>query len=348
MLKNKLIIIQWANSFGGLEKITSSYEDLFIDRSPLVLIFEYHKTGIKYKNYLLISKSKKISFFIKYFKFVLKNKEKIFHFQIRDITLLILTYFLGARKIVCQFHGCRATKKIHEKLLWIFLEKRIKIISNSLYSKNEIKTKYSVTKNISVIPNFINEKEFLYSKRTYNKGKFIVTYAGRLSRGKNLALLLETAKVIKQDYYDIEFRIYGDGPEKENLLFIIKELALENVVTIYPFNDNINQIYNESHLFIFLSLFETFGNVVAEAILTGLPVLCYKIPPLAEFITDDSLFFTKKNPNLIASRIIDIRNNYSNVNENLLNVHDHLKNHINNKKIFTEINNIYNQFEGPK
>ena len=344
-MKSEIVFVQWNNGFGGLEKITTYYESIFINRNSKVLLFEYHQSGFQYKNYKLIDKSKKIRFLTEFIKFTRQRRDFLFHFQIPEIFLLLLTYLLGVRKIVCQFHGCHTSRKLPEKLLWKFLERKIRIIVNSKYSKNEIKKKYWLTRDITIIPNFIDEKEFVYNERNYNEEKFIVTYAGRLAKGKNLLLLLETAKHIKDDKNEIEFRIYGEGPEMENLKLKVREFSIENKVKFFPFSKNIAQIYKESHLFIFMSLFETFGNVVVEAILTGLPVLCYKIPSLAEFIHDDYFFFSEKNPHLIASRIIEMKDNYSISNEKLITVHDAVKKYISNSKIIADIENIYVQLE---
>jgi len=344
-MKNSLVFIQWSNGFGGLEKITTYYESIFVDRKPLVLLFEYQKAGFQYNNFIFINKKQKLGSLIDYIKFVYRRKNSIFHFQQPDKYLILLTYLLGARKIICQFHGCHTTPKLHEKFVWKFLERKIKIIVNSSYSKNEIKKKYWLTRDITIIPNFIDEKEFVYSARNYNDGKFIVTYAGRLSKGKNLMLLLEAIKYIKDEKDDLEFRIYGEGPEMENLKLKVREFSIENMLKFFPFSKNIAQIYNDSHLFIFPSLYETFGNVVAEAILTGLPVLCYKIPTLAEFIHDDYFFFLEKNPHLVASRIIEMKDNYSLGNGKLKTVHDSVKKYISNSRIIADIENIYEQLE---
>jgi glycosyltransferase involved in cell wall biosynthesis len=343
-MKNKIVYIQWANGFGGLEKITSYYENMFLDRNPIVIFFDFREIGFSYKNYIFFDKNQKLTFFFKYLKFVASNKNKILHFQIPEVGLILFAYLIGHRKIVCQFHGCYTPRKKPEKIVWRFLQNNIQIISNSEYTKNEIRKKYSATKNISIIPNYIDENEFLFTKRQLSNEKFVVTYAGRLSKGKNISLLLDIVKIL-DSYENIEFRIYGDGPEKLNLLSKIEHLNIADKIKIFPFSANIYNIYKDSNLFIFLSLYETFGNTVAEAILTGLPVLCYKIPPLAEFLKDDYFFVENQDAEEIASKIIYIKNNYLETNEKLESVYHFVKLFLNNQNIHNQIENIYKKLD---
>lgn len=343
-MNNDLIFVQESNGFGGLEKITKDYESLLKDYNPLVALILYHKNGIQYKNSYSFKKESRLDFIKEYLSFVNKRKNSIFHLQLAGTPILFLTYLGGARKIVYHIHGTYSKRNFIEKRIWKFLENRIRIIANSNHTKDEIIKKYGVRNNIYIIPNLINEKEFIFHKREYSGERFVITYAGRFTKGKNLNLLLETAKLLNCTYNNIEIRIVGDGPEKKNLISRIKELSLESDVKILPFTDDISKIYHESHLFIFLSLFESFGNVVAEAILTGLPVLCYKIPSLTEFVKDDFFFFDKKEPNLIAERILEFKENYQCANDKLKNEYVFLKDFLDNRKIVNQLENLYKEF----
>ena len=124
----------------------------------------------------------------------------------------------------------------------------------------------------------------------------------------------------------------------------INELSLEQDIKLLPFTNEIDKIYMESELFIFLSLYESFGNVVAEAILTGLPVLCNRIPALTELISDDMFFIKDLNPALIAERIIWFKENYTKAVEKLKPIYSYLKNYLNNERIIKEIEILYNEF----
>lgn len=86
---------------------------------------------------------------------------------------------------------------------------------------------------------------------------------------------------------NIRLTLVGDGPEKENLIGLIKELEIESVVNLIDWieREKLETIYNESHVFLFPS-HEGAGMVVAEALCHGLPVLCFDNDGPGEFINN--------------------------------------------------------------
>lgn len=59
--------------------------------------------------------------------------------------------------------------------------------------------------------------------------------------------------------------LMGDGEYKEKLLYLIKELNVENAVTVLPFNINPYKYISKSSLFVLSSSFEGFPIVLSEA-----------------------------------------------------------------------------------
>lgn len=122
-----------------------------------------------------------------------------------------------------------------------------KDFSDNIINKNVKKEK------ISLIPNWVDEKETAYVEKENNiifknydidKSKFIVQYSGNMGYQQNLEMVLETAKGLKE-YKDILFVMIGDGVNKEKLLEIKDKNKLENVMFI-PFQDKkyISHVYS--------------------------------------------------------------------------------------------------------
>jgi len=101
--------------------------------------------------------------------------------------------------------------------------------------------------------------------------KISLLYVGRLAREKNLSLLIESFKRLNQKYKKkIELIITGDGPELSRL----KNEMPENVIfTGFKNGIELSQIYASADIFAFPSVTETYGNVVIEAMASGLPVV---------------------------------------------------------------------------
>lgn len=343
-MTNEIIYIQWDSYFGGLERISQLYEEKFARMNPLVVILSPTKIGFSYKNVHIFKERTKVSFLFKYFMFIKKYNKSIIHIQYAGTSILFIAYLAGAAKILFHFHGTQFPNKTVNKLIWRFMMNKTIIVANSLHTHNVIRKKLGIKKHIEIIPNLIETDKFKFIERTYTNSKFIITYAGRFDLGKNIALILDSARELNSMDSQIEFLLVGDGPEKENIQRKIKANSLESSVRLMPYTEDILNIYYKSHLFVFASRYESFGNVVAEAILTGLPVLCYKIPALTELITDNFFFFEDENPKLLAEKILYIKNNYKMINDRLKDVHKYLNDYIDNEKIIDKLNSIYKSF----
>jgi glycosyltransferase involved in cell wall biosynthesis len=70
----------------------------------------------------------------------------------------------------------------------------------------------------------------------------------------------------------INYRIVGEGPELSNLAALVKELGVEGHVSLLGWRDNINEILKDSDVLFHLSLFESYGQILMEARLSGVPI----------------------------------------------------------------------------
>jgi glycosyltransferase involved in cell wall biosynthesis len=79
--------------------------------------------------------------------------------------------------------------------------------------------------------------------------------------------------------------LVGDGPYKNYLQRLVKELELDNAVQFIEWlhRSDFKKLYAQSHVFLFPS-HEGAGMVVAEALSFGLPVLCFSNAGPGEFI----------------------------------------------------------------
>ena len=100
-------------------------------------------------------------------------------------------------------------------------------------------------------------------------------YTGRLSREKNLALLLQAFRRLAAQRPDVRLVLVGDGPLRENLERTVAEWGLSGRVrltgAVPP--DRIAGFYRAADVYVFPSVTETQGLVVVEAMAAGLPVV---------------------------------------------------------------------------
>ena len=115
-------------------------------------------------------------------------------------------------------------------------------------------------------PNFRNPS----FKQIYNcEGQKVVLFVSRLVKEKELDTLIRVYHRFQSERADVTFMITGDGPFKSYL-----EKHMPNAIfTGKRTKRELAEIYASSDIFIFPSITETFGNVVLEAIASGLPAV---------------------------------------------------------------------------
>ncbi|NKN33985.1 glycosyltransferase family 1 protein [Marichromatium bheemlicum] len=98
-----------------------------------------------------------------------------------------------------------------------------------------------------------------------------VLYVGRIAAEKNLALACAAFEAIRTERPGARFVLVGDGPELARL----RRTAPDYVCTGAKTGQALSAHYASGDLFLFPSETETFGNVVTEAMASGLPVIAY-------------------------------------------------------------------------
>lgn len=157
------------------------------------------------------------------------------------------------------------------------------IIVPSNFMKTVLK-RYQVKKNISVIPNGYNLKQFSSKKIIDWRKKYkipkdgkVLLYVGRIAKEKNLYFLINIFNKLQKKYNDIYLMITGDGPEKERLIQYTSSKKLSDKIRFTGFINykDIHNIFSLADIFVFPSKTETQGLVLIEAMLNNLPVVSF-------------------------------------------------------------------------
>ncbi|MDF7808181.1 glycosyltransferase [Pontiellaceae bacterium B12219] len=132
--------------------------------------------------------------------------------------------------------------------------------------------------NIDVMPRGINREKFNPSFRNrsmwadYNRnGSFKFIYAGRISKEKNIEVMLKAFMKLVEAGCDADLIVVGDGPQRDELQLKYNDPQI--VFTGYLYGEELAKAYASADLFVFPSLTDTFGNVVLEAHASGLPAI---------------------------------------------------------------------------
>lgn len=119
----------------------------------------------------------------------------------------------------------------------------------------------------------LKRNAYFYDQFRRRRGhkKIKCLYTGRVALEKDLDILLESIAIVNQDHQQqVEFFIVGDGPERKHL----QENAPNNVYfTGFLSGSQLTAAYASADIFTFPSSTETLGNVVLEAMASGLPII---------------------------------------------------------------------------
>ena len=151
------------------------------------------------------------------------------------------------------------------------------------------------------------------------KGKILVS-VGRLDDNKNQIYQLKLMQILNKQISDIHLFILGDGENFALLSKKIVELNLVDNVHLLGWQVNIYPYIKYADALVHTSFFESFGNVIVEALAFETPVVCSFVDDVQMEITNSKLLCLIKNINTdnMVSEIklaLSIKENQNNIVE---------------------------------
>ncbi|MBI5699422.1 glycosyltransferase family 4 protein [Candidatus Saganbacteria bacterium] len=139
--------------------------------------------------------------------------------------------------------------------------------------------------------------------------EFTIGYFGRMTQEKGIEDLIAAGKQLDFPY---QFFFVGNGPVKPRLQSQVPEAIWLDAVT----PNEISSYYSALDVLVLPSRTtktwkEQFGRVLVEAMLCGVPVIGSSSGEIPKVIGDAGLVFAEQNPEALAKRITEIRNNTS-------------------------------------
>lgn len=188
----------------------------------------------------------------------------------------------GSKKIL-EVHFSRFKRKQYERKGLLGIIDRIlskqdlktaKSYDHFVVLTNEDKGYWGMDKNISVIPNALNNTfRNIDLKETERTNKIIAV--GRLAHQKHFSELIHIFSAIHDKAPDWGLEIIGNGPDKDRLQKLIDGLGLKSKVTLSPVTSTIQEKYLTAGIYAMTSRYEGLPMVLLEAQACGLPIISY-------------------------------------------------------------------------
>lgn len=302
--KIKILHIIYQLSTGGLENglvnlINSLPEDKYEHHILSLTTASHFKDRIKSANCIVSCLEKKPGplfwYYAKIFHIIKRYQPDIVH--TRNLATIECQFLAFLARVPIRLHGEHGRdttdlkgenkKNLRLKTLLKPFIHRFIPLSKELESK--LIEKVGVTKaKITQIYNGVNINRFQsVNKRikNYQAEPFVIATVGRLQPVKNFSILIKAFTILKQEV-DTELKLWivGDGPLKESLLALCKDLNVEKDVIFWGERHDIPELLQQTDLFVLPSLIEGISNTILEAMGCGLPVVATDVGGNPELI----------------------------------------------------------------
>lgn len=196
-------------------------------------------------------------------------------------------FFIFGRKIKyivpsVYFYQDKSFKQVLNILVQFFavlLSKKIFVFSDNV--KNQI-DKFSLNLSNPIKIN-VGINRYKFDRNIHNKSEILIQYnipedkkiilcLGRFAKVKNFHMAIQAIAYLPTDYHLL---MVGSGPELSVYKHLIKDLQIENRVSIIEGTDSPELFYSVSDIFLMLSSYEAFGQVLLEAAAANLDIVAF-------------------------------------------------------------------------
>lgn len=179
----------------------------------------------------------------------------------------------------------------YDRLFKEVLPKFNKIVAVSKGVMDDFNKIYYLEDTTMVIGNYVdvNKIKKMAKGKKKNSKKLNFVSVGRLHPMKGYDRLLDAVICLKKDNLlnNVVFKIYGDGPIKDDLNNKIIEGKIDNCFKLMGYTDNPYECISEGDMFILPSIYEAFGLVIVESMTLKVPVLATNNSATDELIKSD-------------------------------------------------------------
>lgn len=312
--KKKILHVLHSLEKGGITSFVEELVKLNASTNTMHHILVWQKEPHKDYEFNFIDISK-VSNKKQQFKLSIKAYDKIFVHSL--MPFMVLSLYQRKKDVYLFQHGITfgsGTTVLIKKIYYFCIINvlRFKVISSSNFAEQKLLDKVKVMdKSLLQIIGFgidvVNKsKSHCFSDTCLNIG-----FAGRLVDQKKVTRVFDAFKHLEKDVI-VKFHIAGDGPLLKHLQKLSEIYSSTNILIIFHgLVTDMDLFYSKLDLFILPSVKESFGLVVLEALVRGVPVIVYKDSgACVEFIVNGQNGYVVEDAVELAEKI----NHFSDIN----------------------------------
>jgi L-malate glycosyltransferase len=184
--------------------------------------------------------------------------------------------------IITTLHGTDITlvgkDKSFEPVVSFSLNQSNAVTAVSASLKDDTYEHFRVTRNIDVIPNFIDFDRFSKQAKEHFKkavapgGEKILIHTSNFRKVKRVEDVVRVYGKVKE-HLNVKLLLVGDGPERQNIEQLCRDLQLCDGISFLGKQDAVEEVLSISDLFLMPSETESFGLAALEAMACEVPVV---------------------------------------------------------------------------
>ena len=281
-----MIVVPYLSD-GGAERVASLWAN-FLSKNYQVLLLTYYTVNNEYSVDKNVERKTLVTTKNEYDKISFMKKIKIIRNYIDSFGPDVIIPFLSHTNIAVSLANKRKKTVVFQTIRnnpWLnpgskffrflrnhFIKKEKKLIIQN-NEQGEYFKKYNFKKYVVCNPVNPATMEINSIKISYDKIKKIIA-VGRLHEQKNYKMMIDSIYDLVFIYkMNVILDIYGDGPQKKELIDYINMRNMTNYVFLKGRCDDIISIEKDYDLFLMTSNYEGFPNALLEAMAVGLPVI---------------------------------------------------------------------------
>jgi N-acetyl-alpha-D-glucosaminyl L-malate synthase BshA len=189
-------------------------------------------------------------------------------------------------KVVTTLHGTDSylvgLHPSYKEVTQFSMQQSDALTAVSEYLKERTMTEFDISREICVIPNFVDPQRFRRLKK--DREQKIVCHSSNFRPIKRIPDIVKAFKIISEEI-DCRLSLIGDGPERFKAEKMVNNLGISESVEFLGNVRNVQEVLGKSDLFLLPSDDESFGLAALEAMSCEVPVVASNVGGLKELIS---------------------------------------------------------------
>jgi glycosyltransferase involved in cell wall biosynthesis len=228
-----------------------------------------------------------------YFRYCRQHRKERFHVLNCGPVVLLITLLAGARRPVYHIHGTlywkgRLDRWALRAVWFMTMPFRPLFVANSAFTADSFRRTAIPVRPI-VVYNGFDTAPLLATRRRRTRVERM-GYVGRMAEGKNAELAVRAFNAIAARNNEVHLHIAGTGAMERLVWDEVLMSPFRRRIHFHGWVADMPAFYTSMDLVVFPSSHESFGNVLAEALINGLPALVSDLPSFAEIHGDRKTF----------------------------------------------------------